>query len=262
MTDLGPLVPRVLSAYGDNGWRMCWFIFGGVTLLLAVGGFIFLRNHPAEKGLKPFGADTEDIASSSRSKGLEWGLVYRSPAVWHVGLVYVAFGFSYIIYMTFFAKRLMAEGGYSQQAAGGLFMAIGWFSLVCGLIWGTVSDMIGRKGALIIVYLIHTVSFTMFALWPTPVGFTISAILFGLSAWSIPAIMAAICGDILGPKLAPAGMGFMTLFFGIGQAIGPSVAGAMADAAGSFTLPLLLAGGVAFLGAFGSLFLGQASLKS
>ena len=259
---LGPLVPRVLSAYGENGWRMCWFIFGGVTLLLAVGGFIFLRNHPAEKGLKPFGADTEDIASSSRSKGLEWGLVYRSPAVWHVGLVYVAFGFSYIIYMTFFAKHLMAEGGYSQQAAGGLFMAMGWFSLVCGLIWGTVSDMIGRKGALIIVYLIHTVSFTMFALWPAPVGFTISAILFGLSAWSIPAIMAAICGDVLGPRLAPAGMGFITLFFGIGQAIGPSVAGAMADAVGSFTSPLLLAGGVAFLGAFGSLFLGQASLKS
>ena len=122
-------------------------------------------------------------------------------------------------------------------------MAMGWFSLVCGLIWGTVSDMIGRKGALIIVYLIHTVSFTMFALWPTPVGFTISAILFGLSAWSIPAIMAAICGDVLGPRLAPAGMGFITLFFGIGQAIGPSVAGAMADAVGSFTSPLLLAGG-------------------
>ena len=259
---LGTLVPRILYVYGENGWRMCWFIFGGVTLLLAIGGFIFLRNRPAEKGLKPFGADTEDIASSSRSKGLEWGLVYRSPAVWHVGLVYVAFGFSYIIYITFFAKRLMAEGGYSQQAAGGLFMAMGWFSLVCGLIWGTVSDVIGRKGALIIVYLIHTVSFTMFALWPTPVGFTISAILFGLSAWSIPAIMAAICGDVLGPRLAPAGMGFITLFFGIGQAIGPSVAGAMADAAGSFTLPLLLAGGVAFLGAFGSLFLGQASLKS
>ena len=259
---LGTLVPRILYAYGENGWRMCWFIFGGVTLLLAIWGFIFLRNRPAEKGLKPFGVDTEDIASSSRSKGLEWRLVYRSPAIWHVGLVYVAFGFSYIIYITFFAKRLMAEGGYSQQAAGGLFMAMGWFSLVCGLIWGTVSDVIGRKGALIIVYLIHTVSFTMFALWPTPVGFTISAILFGLSAWSIPAIMAAICGDVLGPRLAPAGMGFITLFFGIGQAIGPSVAGAMADAVGSFTSPLLLAGGVAFLGAFGSLFLGQTSLKS
>ena len=56
----------------------------------------------------------------------------------------------------------------------------------------------------------------------------ISAILFGLSAWSIPAIMAAACGDALGPRLAPAALGFITLFFGIGQALGPAVAGAIA----------------------------------
>lgn len=44
----------------------------------------------------------------------------------------------------------------------------------------------------------------------------------------------AACGDILGPKLAPAALGFITLFLGIGQAIGPYAAGAIADAEGSF----------------------------
>ena len=139
---------------------------------------------------------------------------------------------------------------------------MGWFSLLCGLIWGTVSDVIGRKGALIIVYLIHAIAFSLFALWPAPPGFTLSAILFGLSAWSIPAIMAATCGDMLGPRLAPAGLGFITLFFGIGQAVGPTVAGAMADAADSLSPPLLLAGGVALLGALGASLLRQPSLRS
>jgi MFS family permease len=110
--------------------------------------------------------------------------VYRSAVVWHLGLVYVAFGFSYIIYMTFFTKHLIAEGGYTQEAAGRLFMTMGWFSLLCGLIWGTLSDVIGRKRALIMVYLIHAGSFGLFAWWPAPPGFTLSAILFGLSAWS------------------------------------------------------------------------------
>lgn len=64
--------------------------------------------------------------------------------------------------------------------------------------------------------------------------------------------MAAACGDVLGPKLAPAALGFITLFFGIGQALGPSVAGVMADLAGSFTSAFLLASGVAFLGAIGA----------
>ena len=169
--------------------------------------------------------------------------------MWHLGIVYAAFGFSYIIYLTFFTKRLVAEGGYTPEAAGGLFMLMGWFSLLCGLIWGAVSDRIGRKRALILVYLIHTLAFSLFALWPSRTGFTLSAILFGLTAWSIPAIMAATCGDILGSRLAPAALGFITLFFGVGQAIGPSVAGAMADAVGSFRPAYLLAGGVALLGA-------------
>ncbi len=249
---IGPSVPRILSTYGENGWRVCWFIFGGVTLLIAIIGFIMLRNHPAEKGLKPSGADSEGSTPSSRSEGLKWGLVYSSATVWHLGLVYIAFGFSYIIYMTFFSKRLIAEGGYTQEAAGTLFMTMGWFSLLCGLIWGTVSDVIGRKGALIIVYLIHAVAFSMFALWPARPGFTASAILFGLSAWSIPAIMAAACGDVLGARLAPAALGFITLFFGVGQALGPFVAGAMADAFSSLAPAFLLAGGVALLGAIGA----------
>lgn len=257
---IGPSVPRILSNYGENGWRICWFIFGGATLLIAIIGFIILRNRPAEKGLKPLGADSEAPASGSRSEGLKWGLVYRSASVWHLGLVYIAFGFSYIIYMTFFSKRLIAEGGYTQEAAGTLFMTMGWFSLLCGLIWGTVSDVIGRKRALIIVYLIHTVAFSMFALWPAPPGFTVSAILFGLSAWSIPAIMAAACGDVLGARLAPAALGFITLFFGVGQALGPLVAGAMADAFNSLAPAFLLAGGVALLGAIGSSLLRPAKI--
>lgn len=249
---VGPLVPRILAAYPATGWRICWTIFGLVVLLLAAASFLLLRNRPSDVGLKPLGADATETPPAAANAGLHWGSVYRSWIVWHVGLVYIAFGFSYIIYMTFFVKSLIADGGYTQKEAGSLFMTMGWFSLLCGLIWGTLSDIIGRKHALVIVYLIHTVAFSLFALWPAPAGFTISAILFGLTAWSIPAIMAAICGDVLGPRLAPAGLGFVTLFFGIGQAIGPSVAGAVADTAHSLLPGMLLAGGVAFFGAIGA----------
>jgi MFS family permease len=254
---VGPLVPRILTIYGETGWRVSWFIFGGVLLALAVFNFVLLRNRPSDLGLSPAGADAEGggPAAPAGIGGLQWGQVYRSATVWHLGLVYVAFGFSYIIYMTFFAKYLIAEGGYEKESAGTLFMTMGWFSLFSGLIWGTVSDAIGRKRALILVYLIHAVAFAIFGLWVTPIGFTVSAILFGLAAWSIPAIMAATCGDVLGSRLAPAALGFITLFFGLGQAIGPSVAGAIADATGSFALAFIFASIVALLGAGGALML-------
>lgn len=261
---VGPLAPGILAAYGEWGWRVCWVLFGGTALALAVVAFAFLRNHPSDLRLRPLGADPREPlpAPVKGTAGLHWGSVYRSGLVWHVGMVYVANGFSYIIYMTFFVKCLLADGGYTAPEAGKLFMTMGWFSLFCGLIWGSLSDVIGRKWALTIVYLIHTVAFSLFFLWPAKTGFTISVVLFGFTAWSIPAIMAATCGDVLGSRLAPAGLGFITLFFGIGQALGPSVAGAVADAAGSLLPSFLLAGGVAFLGAIGAVLLPHAALKN
>jgi MFS family permease len=277
---LGPLVPRVIVAYGESGWRVSWGILGGTTLVLAAVSVVLLRDRPKDVGLEPLGAaagprptpqprrggepapcdgasgtDAPGDGPSGRDApgdGASWKDVYLSGAVWHLGLVYTAFGFSYIIYLTYFVKRLVTEGGYSREQAGDLFMTLGWCSLLCGLIWGSVSDRIGRRGALAIVYLIHTVAFGLFAVWSAPLGFTISAVLFGLSAWSVPAIMAAACGDRLGPRLAPAALGFVTLFFGLGQAVGPSVAGLMADTTGSFAPAYILAASVSFLGAVGS----------
>ncbi|MBN1268249.1 MAG: MFS transporter, partial [Kiritimatiellae bacterium] len=162
---VGPLVPRLLARYGESGWRACWFVFGGITLLLAVAAAVLLRNRPSELGLHPVGArDHEKAAAPDAKAALQWGRVYRSGAVWHLGLVYAAFGFAYIIYMTFFVKGLIAQGGYTQAAAGRLFMIMGWLALLCGLIWGTLSDVIGRKAALILVFLVHVASFSLFAI--------------------------------------------------------------------------------------------------
>jgi MFS family permease len=261
LISIGPTVPYIISNYGESGWRISWFIFAGVVSAIAIACFFFLRNRPSDIGLNALGDNNVNLIQNQKTSSVNWGQIYRSFSVWHLGLVYIAFGFSYIIYMTFFVKGLIAEGGWTQAEAGKLFMIMGWFSLLCGLIWGTVSDIIGRKYALMIVYLIHAISFSLFALVPNKFGFTISAILFGLSAWSIPAIMAATCGDILGSKLAPAALGFITLFFGIGQALAPFVAGWIADTSGSFLPAFLLAGGVAFLGCIGALTLRPSTNK-
>jgi MFS family permease len=251
---VGPLVPQLLSGYGSGGWRVCWYYYAAATFVIAVLAYFFIRQPPAVNPV-------DRTIPTAAKTGLAWGLVYRSAPVWRLGIVYMANGFSYIIFMTFFIKRLVGEGGYSRIEAGSLFMTMGWASLFCGVAWGMVSDIIGRKRSLITVYLIHTVAFTMFALWPTSTGFTIAAVLFGFTAWSIPAIMAATCGDILGSRLAPAALGFITLFFGIGQAVAPSLAGAMADATGTFTSAYILAAAVALVGAIGSTLLKPASTE-
>jgi len=255
MMATGPIVLRTFDWYGEDGWRYSWFILGAFVLLLGLLAAAFLRDHPAEKDLRPVAAADGSVIQVDKASSLDWGRVYRSKAVWNLALVYIAFGFSYVIYATFFAKYLQAEGGYTEEAAGNLWAIVGWISIFCGLIWGTVSDWIGRKYGLALVYLAHAISFATFALWQSPEGYTVSAVIFGLTAWSIPGIVAAACGDYLGSRLAPAALGFVALFFGLGQAAGPSVAGILADATGSFVPAFLLAAALSFLGGVGALLL-------
>jgi MFS family permease len=102
------------------------------------------------------------------------------------------------------------------------------------------------------VLIVQAVSYTMFALWTGTAGLTLSAVIFGLTAWAVPAIMAAACGDIVGPMLAPMAYGFLTVFHGLGQAVGPWVAGTMADSLPTFAPSYLLAAATALVGAVGA----------
>ena len=87
------------------------------------------------------------------------------------------------------------------------------------------------------------------------VGFYASALVFGISAWSIPAIVAAFACDMVGVRLMPAALGVVTVIFSIGQALAPFVAGKLADASESFAYSLMLAALVSLGGAIGALFL-------
>ncbi|TKJ30585.1 MAG: MFS transporter [Chloroflexi bacterium B3_Chlor] len=256
MVVTGYLVPIILNRYGADGWRYSWFCLGAFTFLIAVLGYLLLRNRPKEKGLQPIGAEGEEAnPGEGRSSSLQWGLVYKSAPVWHLALIYVLFGFSYIIYATFFVRYLTWEAGFTTESAGALWSAVGVLSIISGFIWGSVSDVLGRKYGLAIVYFLQFLCFTIFGLWKATPGYYLSALLFALTAWSIPGIMAAATGDLLGARLAPAALGFVTLFFGIGQASGTFLGGRVADFTGSYTLAFVIAGAAALVGAVASLFL-------
>jgi MFS family permease len=250
----GVIVPPILSAYGAEGWRSCWYYLGVIVLVLAGITYGFLRNRPEDLGLKQLGSDaSEEKSKGQKTKGLEWEKVYKMGSVWHLGVVYFMFGFSYIIYINFFATFLVKEMGWTNSEVGRLFTFLGFLSIFCGLLWGGISDVIGRKGGAGLAYVALAVSYGIFALFRSPGAFYVSAVFFGLTAWAIPTIMAAAAGDYVGPRLAPAGLGFITVFFGIGQAIGPYVGGLFADITDSFALSFALAAGVSVIGAVGSI---------
>jgi sugar phosphate permease len=257
-------VTRILAILGPNGWRISWYILGVAVLLISGVVYKFVRSRPEEKGLQQVGEDQiSDTASDSVITGkvssLQWTSVIKMGAIWYLGAVYFFYGFSYVIYLTFFKEYLTGEIGLEPIWAGNLFTLVGGLSIFCGMIWGKISDVLGRSRGAALAYLVLGLSYIIYALLKVDFGFYLSAILFGLSAWSIPTIMAAAAGDFVGPRLAPAGLGFITLFFGIGQALGPALGGYLADVSGSFTLPFLVAGGISLAGMVLSFYLKKPS---
>ena len=248
----GLIVPVILKAYGAEGWRFAWYYLGGAVLIIAGIAAMLIRSRPEEMGLQQIGAAPSSVPAppSGGSVGaLEWGKVYTMGRVWYLGIVYFMYGLSYIMYMTFFAAYLVKEAGLPQAEVGRMWAMVGGLSIFCGVIWGGLSDKLGRSKGASLAYLVLGISYAILALGHARAAYYVSCVVFGITAWSIPVIMAVAAGDYVGPRLAPAGLGFITLFFGIGQALGPGLAGYLADFTHSFTGPLLLACGVSFAGA-------------
>jgi MFS family permease len=255
----GPLIPALLSRHGAEGWRISWYALGAMAFVAALLCALLLRNRPEEHGWAPIGETAAEAArrhDGQKAAALRWSLVYRSRVLWHLAAVYFAFGFSYVIYSTFFIRHLVRDGGFTLATAGLLWLVVGVVSVISGFIWGSVSDHWGRRPALLCVFALQGVAFLLFGLSRELPAIYLSAGLFAITAWSIPALMAALCGDIFGGRLAPAALGWMTIVFGVGQALGPYLAGRMADATHSFSLAFVTAGLVALvLGGGGSLLL-------
>ncbi len=250
----GPLVPAIVAQSGAEGWRVSWYVTGAITLAISALCLLFLRNQPAEMGLAPIGETNAPSAAQASASALDWGLVYKSRLLWQLAAIYFAFGFAYIIYATFFVRYLVKEAGFASANAGALWFQVGVVSAFSGLLWGGISDRWGRRATLITVFVIEGVAYLAFGLSRDPAAIYFSAILFALTAWSIPTLMGALAGDLFGARLAPAALGLMTVIFGTGQAIGPYLAGIIADATLSFSSAFVLAGVVALtLGAGGSL---------
>lgn len=170
----GIIVPIIFETFGSQGWRYAWYILGAAVLLIAAVATLLMRNRPADLGLVPIGAENSAsaLASSKETKPgtLQWGSVYRKGRVWYLGFVYFMYGFSYIIYVTFFVAYLVKEQGLTAGEAGALWALAGGLSTFCGLIWGGISDRIGRPKATALAYAVLAFAYVVYALAPVKAG--------------------------------------------------------------------------------------------
>jgi MFS family permease len=222
-----------------GGWRVSWIVLGIIAGGIALLCFLLFRNRPEDNEQEVSKVATT-LATAEGKKSQTQRLPGKNIFL-HCGAIYFLFGCTYVIYVTFFVTALVQERGLSEQVAGNLWSWVGLISLVSGPLFGSLSDIYGRKAALAAVFFIQTIAYLLVALHLPMFSIYISLGCFGLVVWSIPTIMSALIGDHAGPERTAAMFGFVTFLFGIGQIIGPACAGFLAERSGTFSSSFLLA---------------------
>jgi len=241
----GLLIPQLSRLLGGTGWRVGWLVLGAIALTSSLLAALLLRNDPEEFGLEPLGRRAELTAAELCREEL--------PGVGRVvgwlGLLYFLFGATYMVYGTFIVTTMVVEFGFAEVQAGGLWALVGLFSMGSGIGFGILSDRIGRRQSLLTVFLLQALAYLLAGAGPGAFALLITVVLYGCTAFAIPAIMAAAVGDFLGVTRAAAAFSTITVFFAVGQVVGPGGAGLIAEATGSFTSSYLAAAALTALAA-------------
>ncbi|MBI3968234.1 MAG: YbfB/YjiJ family MFS transporter [Chloroflexi bacterium] len=228
----GLVLPPTL-ALGATGWRWGWGALGLLVVLIALYVAFAVRGDGAARR-----------AGSTRA---DYVGILRLPAIWWLGVLYVLWGFAYIIFATFFASAAITEGGWDGWTAGQLWSLTGFVAIGSCPLWGALSDRWGRPQMLALVLALQGAACAAVALSQQPTAFVVAAALFAIGGFGVPTLVNAMATDLAGVALTTAAVGVLTLCFGLGQAIGPLVGGALRDLTQSFPAAVLGAA-VALLG--------------
>ncbi len=207
------------------GWQAAWF---GGAIIACIGTVIAASLLPSGPAV---GKSTE------KEKPLVW-----TRPLFVITLTYGLFGFGYVITATFLVA--MARQGATDHTVEFLaWLITGLSAAVSVHLWRRAVPRLGIVGVYLAGLLVEAVGLVLAVSLPSPYAPLIGGLMLGLTFIMVTAYGLQI-GRALAPQSPRKALAFMTAAFGVGQIIGPLVAGWLAQDSGSFTAPTLLAAGV------------------
>lgn len=244
------LIPLAMAVLQRTDWRMTWVVLGALVLVVALPlACFFLRDNPTDLGLLPDG-DRPSADGSQSNPGraapgpLEadsWRTALRSWPFWQLSGAYCVCGFTTAILTTHFIPYAMDRGFTASTAATAMGLMNG-LNVVGVIVMGTLADRCGRKNLLALVYAGRGGAYALLLFAPDPWGLWGFAAIAGFSYWATAPLTTSLTADVYGLKTLGTLSGITFLIHQVGGAASIQFAGLMRDIAGSYTLPLTIAG--------------------
>ena len=224
-----------------------FFIAHGLVCLVGISlGAMLLRNPP--------GHDAGCVATDNNA----WKATLRHPAFWVLWMMYFSAsvaGLGVIGIVKVFAGEQLVGAAVSagevltDEAARAIMLdgakAVGVLALFNALgriVWGFVSDRIGRTPTFIVMFLLQAVTMFSLGAMQTELGLVVAASLVGFNYGGAFSLFPSATADLFGARNMGANYGWLFTSYGIAGVVGIAAGNAAKSMTGSYEAAFALAG--------------------
>jgi MFS family permease len=226
----GFIVAALLGAYGASNWRLPFLLFPIPMIVVFTAYWWFatrkryeeLNDHlDAAPAAPPTGALSQCLRNPNISVAAVIGLFAT--------VAYIGLSFWLPQYLAFVARYDFAQAA----AFGVLFTVTGGVGMI---VWGWISDRVGRKLSLVIVFLWLAAAFYLFQYTSVSVGWLVGVQLFAGLAINAPyTLVYAIAIDSAKPTTTGVATSLVGVGLAVGGGVGPLLVGVLVDLGGGFS---------------------------
>ena len=240
---VGTLVVPLIAAWliAALGWRRSFEMLAIGALVLGGSAAMLIDNNPARRGLSPDGVPVAAGAQPTRvvsGVSLRAAIGTRMFWLWYASITFCSIAmFMPFVHLVPYAR----DAGLSEATGVFLMGLIGVGSLVGRFGLAGLGDRLtrpallaGSYGTMALMLVVWLVSSNVWAL-------AIFATVFGAGYGMFVAACPPLAMDYFGARSVAGIIGCVYTGAGIGNLVGPTVAGFVFDATGSYSVPILIA---------------------
>ena len=139
----GQIVPYIESLGSNMPWKISWTIFSLCIIFIAFISKSAIKKH------------TSHTMPETKIRAKEY---FAIPSFWKIGTLYMIFGITYVVYVTFFVSAVINKYEVSSSLSGDFWTLLGFCSIFSGFIFGIFADKIGPYKTLFFVFLLQTIA--------------------------------------------------------------------------------------------------------
>jgi MFS family permease len=239
------MVPSTQLLINHFGWRWTYVATGSLLLLfLMPANALLQRRSPQDVGQLPDGdhvatsAEALEIHSKRRRVGHDWTLAEAigSFPFWCVTVGHFALGSALFMINTHAIAHFVAVG-YEKLAASFYFGLIGFIRIGATVVWGSLSDRLGRDKAYGVATAVTALGVACLIAMTTsaPLWLVYLAVaLYGIGHSAGNPTYGAVIGDIFSGRKIGLIFGCLEISFGFGSGFGSWLGGYLFDRTGSY----------------------------